>query len=100
MCIQVKLQRLQMAIKGHFAYCGIFFQSLQNILFDSCKFSYSLKFELGYVKPTLEATAAFYKNEGHTSIMLGKSDCVMLQETCKSKKDKFFVTWKKLYFAF
>ena len=36
---------------------------------------------------TLEAVAAFYKNDEYTRVMPGKSDGVMLQETCKSKND-------------
>jgi len=36
---------------------------------------------------TLEAVAAFCKNDDYTRVMPGKSDCVMLQETCKSKND-------------
>ena len=31
---------------------------------------------------TLEAVAAFYKNDEYTRVMPSKSDCVMLQETC------------------
>jgi len=34
---------------------------------------------------TLKAVAAFYKNDEYTRVMLGKNDCIMLQETCKSK---------------
>jgi len=36
---------------------------------------------------TLEAVAAFCKNDEHSRVMPGKRDCVMLQETCKSKNN-------------
>jgi len=39
-----------------------------------------------FPQSTLEAVAAFYKNDDEYT-MPGKSDCVMLQETCKSIND-------------
>ena len=36
---------------------------------------------------TLEAVAAFYKNDEYIRVMPGKTDCVMLEEMCKSENN-------------